>query len=575
MLFRLFFTLLSLFIIQGCMSLETLQSEPWLKSESDNFTLYSKLDTAESESILGSLETFRGIVEQANSNDREGAFPTEIYVMNQTEAALFGISRSVGGYFSNQLDKNIIYLQYSRNIDEMISTILHEYVHYVHAERETSFPRWLEEGTAEYLSGVEVKQEQLILGSVQKHRIDWLRHERWLSADKIIMPGDMSDWGGTKLSMFYAQSWFLTFYLNNRNLPEGQTYSKQFNVYLNSLQSGKDNNIAFEEAFGIKVVKVNDTLMTYWRRGKFNKLTINKEKYLQNITIESRTLTQGESNLMLGEFAASSQETTQSLFFFEKATHFPAQKSSALIGQANAYIYDGQLDKATSLLKMLDNNTVKSSELYFTKALLNQSLAQEAEQSSLQVGFAKKALNNLVAAWKWDKENASIYYHHGLISITYGIEIDQAVSMLEEAIYLNPSHIELKLMLLKVKILTGDKQSGAYARQLLASFNSEYHLYAVDELKALISLTSDYQKYIDERKYMGWAVSANDSAGYGSVFGSSYGYAYGYSNQDKADEAALSYCLSAASEGYECQIIDQQNGISPVFKEWFKDRILN
>lgn len=212
-----------IFLIQGCASVEKLQSEAWLKSQSNNFTLYSTLNETENKSILENLEAFRTLINLTNKDNNTRDFPTNIYVMSKDEASLFGISKNIGGYFDNNLDKNIIYLRYYRKTEQMISTILHEYVHYIHAQSEASFPRWFEEGTAEYLSGVEISNDKLILGTIQKGRLAWLGYEKWLPAKDIINPSEMTYWKSTDLSMFYAQSWLITFYLNNRELSQDQS----------------------------------------------------------------------------------------------------------------------------------------------------------------------------------------------------------------------------------------------------------------------------------------------------------------------------------------------------------------
>ncbi|MPY24474.1 hypothetical protein [Shewanella sp. YLB-07] len=565
MLFKLFFTLGAFFLIQGCTSLQTLQSETWTKAESNNFTLYSKQGEVVNRFVLERLEMFSQLINNSNLHYGFNRFPTDIYMMNQEEGKLFGISRNISGYFDNRLNKNIIYLRYDREIEKMLSTIFHEYVHNVHAEMQLSLPRWLEEGTAEYLSGVEISDNTLTLGAVQHNRWNWLRDHRWLPASKIINPDFFSDFDGDNISMFYAQSWFLVFYLNNRPLPDGIDYSIQLKSYLNHLKNGKGNVLAFEEAFGLKISQVNNTLVSYREHGKFNKKIINTKNILETIHIKSSVLSPGETNIILAEFSVSRKETSNALFFFEKATNLLIQKDTALVGKAKAYIFDNQLDKAKVLLNFVeDSRQSKKSEFYLTKALYNQALAKQEKSKSRKINLVERALVNLDKAWKLDKGNSSIYYYYGLIEITYGIEIEKAARMIEEAIYYNPANIQLKLMLVKVKILTGDEQTDKYTRNLLADLNSEYHLYAVDLLIKLTNFTSDYHDYIDRQQYKSWAVSSNGT----------YGYAYGKSNQNEADEAAVLICMVYSKEG-GCQVIDRGKESSDVFNEWFKLQVLN
>lgn len=563
-MFKFLVTLLFLYLIQGCASIEKLQSEPWLKSKSNNFTLYSKLNETENKSILENLEAFRTLINLTNKDNITHTFPTEIYVMNKDEAHLFDISKNIGGYFDNNLDKNVIYLRYYKKTQEMISTILHEYVHYVHAQREASFPRWFEEGTAEYLSGVEIGKDKLILGAIQKGRLAWLEYEKWLPAKDIINPGDMSEWSRTDLGMFYAQSWLITFYLNNRALPEGQSYSTQLNNYVSALLKGKDKIHAFESAFNLKIEKVNRAIKSYWKEGKFRKFSLNKSILLKDVHIKTQKLNQGETNLMLGKFAYSREQTKQSLFYFDKASTFETQKNKAFIGKAKTLILDKAYDEASNVLQQVNETNADLSELYFTKGQLNFALAKKIEDKKTQIDFANKALKELVTAWKLDKTNAKIYYLYGLISLNFDLDLSRAVSMLEEAIYHNPSNVGLKVMLFRAKILTSYKQLYEYGQRLLVSFNSEYHLSAVGELNYLIELAGHLKEYKGEKGFKSWAISESGD----------YGYSYGFSNQAKADKAAIDYCFSDLKEANDCQVIDQENTQSKIFKDWLKLKIL-
>lgn len=564
-MFKILVTLSFLYLIQGCASIEKLQSDPWLKSQSNNFTLYSKLNETENKSILENLEAFRALINLTNKNNNTRTFPTEIYVMSKDEASLFDISKNTGGFFDNNLDKNIIYLRYYKKTQHMISTILHEYVHYVHAQKQASFPRWFEEGTAEYLSGVEIANDKLILGAIQKGRLAWLSYEKWLPAKSIINPGEMSDWTGTNLSMFYAQSWLITFYLNNRELPQGQSYSTQLNNYINALHKGDNKITAFESAFNLKIDKVNRNLKTYWKRGKFKKLSLNKSILLKGVHIESQQLSQGEINLMLGKFSYSREQTKQSIFYFDNASNFEAQRDNALIGKAKTLIVNEAYDEASNLLQKVNGKEADLSELHFAKAQLNYALGEKSDDNKTKLSFAKKSLKELVSAWKLDKTNAKIYYFYGVISLHYDLDIERAVSMLEEAVYHNPSNIGLKVMLFRAKILTNHKQSYEYGQRLLASFNSEYHLSAVDELNDLIEIAGHYQEYTKEKNFKSWAISQN---GY-------YGFSYGFSNQTDADKAAIKYCISDRKDANDCQVIERKNGNSQAFKTWFKLQILD
>ncbi|MFU8876710.1 MAG: tetratricopeptide repeat protein [Wenzhouxiangellaceae bacterium] len=152
--------------------------------------------------------------------------------------------------------------------------LFHEYTHHIlHQFSPIQYPRWYDEGFAEYLSMVEFDGDDAIIGKAALHRAPSLKNQRsWLRAHEIvdskgryighIGTNVMRDprRGRTGTRMQYAQGWLMVHYLHSR--PELQRGIGPWLMAVN--RADVDDEKAFEQAFGMNLRQFDREVRRYW-----------------------------------------------------------------------------------------------------------------------------------------------------------------------------------------------------------------------------------------------------------------------------------------------------------------------
>ncbi|HBF23189.1 MAG TPA: hypothetical protein DDW23_05160, partial [Planctomycetes bacterium] len=154
-------------------------------------------------------------------------------------------------------------------MEELYSTLFHEASHqfmYLLCEKPTKQdpPTWLNEGTASYFEGCELKAD----GSIVKNKPALLRVREWAQIESggghsleevISYPGP-----GSYPGSMYSYGWALVYFLNNYEDQEGRLIYRQ--PYLDYLKAytKKNKHNAFELAKEIFVREVEDPEIPNW-----------------------------------------------------------------------------------------------------------------------------------------------------------------------------------------------------------------------------------------------------------------------------------------------------------------------
>jgi len=551
--------------VQGCASIENLQKKQWIKVQSNNFTYYTTLDSSRAEKVVDNLEAFHSLIALSNPLKQANAkVPTIIYGLSSEYAKKFNVDRGIGGFFQQELARNIVFLKESNKDIENISTIMHEYVHYAHATRQVSYPRWLEEGTAEYLSGTQEKDGLFTLGYVQKGRLNTLYSERWLKGEELINPVNYNDWSSVKQSTFYAQAWFLTFYLNNKEYPPGKTYSQSVVAYLKALRNGDDNLVAFEKAFNLSPSSISKTLTRYFKRGKYKKMAFDKSELLKSVEINISTLSVSQVSLILADFALSQSQYSLANSLYDQAMLNNASKASALIGRAKVSLSEENMNEAIDYLDKLDVFKPAQFESLLVRAQLLLSLAKNTNEIEDKEKYLNEARGYFTQAWKIKPDSPILYFFYAQTYFEMQDNNFRAIEMLKEANGLNPSYLQIKVDLLKAEALTDLAAGKEYGQQLLANLNSEYDQSYKDQVANILSHIENYTTYLKSNNFKAWAESPSGA----------YGFIYQSESDELASQGAIDKCIQFANKEETCLIIDQNLVEPEILKQSFIKRLL-
>ncbi|MDR3739792.1 MAG: DUF1570 domain-containing protein [Terracidiphilus sp.] len=156
---------------------------------------------------------------------------------------------NLAGYFLHSTDKHYILLRLDTEGPHPYATVLHEYTHFQFRFASAWMPLWLNEGLAEFYQNTEFKQKQVLLGEPSSEDILFLRQNSLIPLATLFRVDRNSPYyhQETKGSIFYAESWALTHYLQVTDRQKGTQRVHDYSVRMSRRE---DPVAAAQAAFG-------------------------------------------------------------------------------------------------------------------------------------------------------------------------------------------------------------------------------------------------------------------------------------------------------------------------------------
>jgi len=223
---------------------------PWIVVSNDYFIAYTNAKPELVIGLLEELERFRIAAQMVIAvTIPKNTLKTRLIIFgSRKEFRRYSSHRNILGYMS-LIDKERVVVMYasSKKSGSLPNSdiIRHEYVHVLSSFHQYKFPRWYEEGLAEFLSGIVFQGERFILGIPSKERFAY--SPEFMSYQKLLSDDYDSHQPRVGNADPYAQYWLLTSYM----LLGDAERRKQFVQYLTEWQKGADTLALFEEVFGI------------------------------------------------------------------------------------------------------------------------------------------------------------------------------------------------------------------------------------------------------------------------------------------------------------------------------------
>jgi hypothetical protein len=246
----------------------------WLRLESPNFIVYAPNDETKARAEIVALERFHALLSRLMPRKERSPLKLTVYVADSNqdfERAQPGVDKTTAGFYDSSIEQIRAVMAPDRalerqrdmqkNIRAMDGRVVlfHEYAHhFLRANSRRIYPRWYNEGFAEFVSSVSFSDDGLHVGMFTANRAIWLTSGDWLGIDRFLLGEDLS---GEDRAMFYAQAWLATHLMFNK--PER---AAGFDRYCVALQDGGDPIGAFEPAFGLSPQEFDKELRAYKRK---------------------------------------------------------------------------------------------------------------------------------------------------------------------------------------------------------------------------------------------------------------------------------------------------------------------
>jgi Tfp pilus assembly protein PilF len=225
----------------------------------------------------------------------------------EPEAYLQKGALELAGYFSRAPDKNYILLRLDAQGDHPYATVYHEYTHYMMRNASEWIPLWLNEGLAEFYQNTEISDKEVRLGQPNVGDILYLRQNALLPLTTLLKVDATSPYYHEehKGSVFYAESWALTHYLEITDAQKGTNHLQE---YANLLAKKVDPMVAAQQALG-DLKQLQKALDGYVSQAAFMEFKMNKAVTVEEAAFQVQAIPTTDADAIRADVLVYTQRT--------------------------------------------------------------------------------------------------------------------------------------------------------------------------------------------------------------------------------------------------------------------------
>lgn len=432
---------------------KSIEDRKWIRMESQNFTIHSVLGERRTKNLLKHLEAVRTLF-SATDRQFDSTVPTVIYALGGSkDFEELGLDPDkYSGLFISRLRQNTVLIRDTPHVEEA-KIVIHEYIHYLHHNNlRFPFPKWYQEGFAEYIATSSMKGRRFSVGRADQNRVFWLRGTKWLPMESIIDSSVFWTLEDDEIARFYSQSWLLTHYLYSR--PNGQGYVTESLVrFAHALQDGAPEIEAFETGFGVSLAQLTDDLKAYSENDRYQAFEWPAAPLIGDFNPRSTRLSKEEISVELAKLILGLEFDTPNLDqkllakarqLYESGLDNNSTRARAEIGIAYLLEMDGDHEAAEEYL--ISGASLAVDDFYVQLDAAQFWLNRLIDEPDVADELVSKAEPFLRRALAIDRSNAEVVFTTGLYTLAQG-DIEQALNLLKIAAHRAPADQRLRWLL--------------------------------------------------------------------------------------------------------------------------------
>ena len=272
-------------------------TDHWFEVRSQHFVVLTDTNEKQARHLATQFERMRSVFHllMPAASDSAGS-PIIVLALKdkkdfqalEPEAYLAKGQLDLAGLFLRAPDKNYILLRLDAQGEHPFSTVYHEYTHYMMRNASEWIPLWLNEGLAEFCQNTDIQEKEVLLGQASQDDILYLRQNRLLPLATLLKVDQTSPYyhEEQKGSVFYAESWALTHYIEVTDRQKG---TNRIADYANLLIKKEDPVVAAQQAFG-DLNQLQKSLNSYIAQGQFMMFKMNTVVAVDESTFQSRAI---------------------------------------------------------------------------------------------------------------------------------------------------------------------------------------------------------------------------------------------------------------------------------------------
>jgi Flp pilus assembly protein TadD len=212
----------------------------------------------------------------------------------------------LGGLFLRTQDKNYVLMRLDAEGDHPYAVVYHEYTHLLTSKADW-MPLWMSEGLAEFYENTDIRDKDVAFGQASPQNLELLRENRLLPLPALFTVDHKSPYyhEENKGSIFYAESWALTYYLYQKDF---QGKAQSMKDYAQFLAQGADPVTAASRAFG-DLKQLQATLESYVRQGNYSYFKMAGANEIDDSSFQMRAMSTTEADAVRADFLAYNART--------------------------------------------------------------------------------------------------------------------------------------------------------------------------------------------------------------------------------------------------------------------------
>ncbi len=435
---------------------DNLDSRPWHEVSSENFRIKSVLDEDRTTELLRHLEIMRASLADTSSELANGtSVRTAILAVDSHDDYVsIGAPAYSAGFFFSDLRENAILIS---DDDEStgIQVILHEYAHYLNKQAgRIRYPRWYEEGNAEYLSHSRVRDQAFEFGLAPKQHLATLSFTNWLPLRTILELSDASLLDETEGALFYGQSWLLVHYL--RSQPDSdQAIPGMLRHYARLVTAGSSTISAFTQAFNVEVDVLEDALLRYFLDKQFVNRSTPADTTLAGFSPRTRALSKAESQLALAQMALRFENIDGAEHWFGGVLSDVELRAHGEAGLGRVLGHRGDVDGANEHFDKAIHLMAWDFDIWMDYAQYWAQRVSTAYDHELRLKYASRLLESLESALTISKATPELNSLMGFAYLAKGKDTSEAIEFLEAATEAAPHDQASRLLLANAYLYVG------------------------------------------------------------------------------------------------------------------------
>ena len=404
--------------------------ESWLEVRSPHFTVITNSNEKQARRVADQFERMRSVFHSLFPKiqiDNLGSI-TVLAIKDEKDfralepaAYLAKGQLKLGGLFLRGADKNYVLLRLDAEGEHPYAVVYHEYTHLLLSKAEF-IPLWLNEGLAEYYQNTDIHEKDVALGQPSPENLELLRQNRLMPLPMLFAVDHSSPYyhEENKGSIFYAESWALTHYLEQQDFRDK---TERLTIYAQLLAQNVDATTAATRAFG-DLKQLQSALEGYVRQASFKYFRMPGSTDIDDSKFESRGLSPFEADAARADFLAYNGRTADARALLDQVLQ--GDPNNVLAHETMGFLEFRQqhIDAARNWYAQavkLDSQSFLA-HYYFAAISMNSPMGQ-AEESQVESSLRASIKLNPDFAPSYDRLGALLAMRHSNLEEAHMMEL--------------------------------------------------------------------------------------------------------------------------------------------------------